>query len=92
MSKGVVKFFNATKGWGFVTDEESGRDIFVHVTGLVDRVSDGEAVTFDIEDGNRGVKAINVKRSSGQPTESAAEEQMEAPAEEDQPEDSGDQE
>ncbi len=66
MRKGVVKFFNTTKGWGFVTDDEGGKDIFVHVTGLIDRVSDGEAVTFDIEDGNRGVKAINVRRLSDQ--------------------------
>lgn len=61
MAKGTVKFFNESKGYGFITDEETKKEYFVHISGLVDEVRDGEAVTFDLQDGKKGVNAVNVK-------------------------------
>lgn len=63
MNKGTVKFFNETKGYGFIKDEESGKEYFVHVTGLVDKVKENEEVTFDLEEGRRGTNAVNVRRA-----------------------------
>lgn len=63
MNKGTVKFFNETKGYGFIKDENSGKEYFVHVTGLVDKVRENEEVTFDIEDGKKGPNAVNVRRA-----------------------------
>jgi CspA family cold shock protein len=62
MSKGTVKFFNETKGFGFVTDQDSGTDYFVHVTGCIDQITDGDDVSFDIEEGRKGENAVNVKK------------------------------
>ncbi len=63
MSTGIVKFFNERKGFGFVVDDESKQDIFVHATGLIDRIAQDDKVTFEITEDNRGKKAINVKRA-----------------------------
>lgn len=63
MSTGIVKFFNERKGFGFVVDDESKQDIFVHATGLIDRIAQDDKVTFDITEDNRGKKAINVKKA-----------------------------
>ncbi len=63
MNKGTVKFFNETKGYGFIKDEESGKEYFVHVTGLVDKVKENDEVSFDLEDGRRGTNAVNVRRA-----------------------------
>ena len=54
MNTGTVKFFNDTKGYGFIKEDESGKEYFVHVSGLVD-------VTFDLEEGRKGLNAVNVK-------------------------------
>jgi len=62
MSKGKVKFFNERKGFGFIVDDETQEDIFVHVSGLVDRVRENDQVSFDITEDKRGKKAINVKK------------------------------
>lgn len=62
MSNGVVKFFNESKGFGFIKDEESTKEYFVHSTGLIDRISENDKVTFDIEEGRKGLNAVNVKR------------------------------
>jgi CspA family cold shock protein len=62
MSKGKVKFFNERKGFGFILDDESQQDVFVHVSGLVDKIRENDQVTFDITEDNRGKKAINVRR------------------------------
>lgn len=61
---GTVKFFNAMKGFGFVAGED-GKEYFVHISAIADgsRLSEGDAVTFDIEQGNRGPKAGNVKKA-----------------------------
>jgi CspA family cold shock protein len=62
MSKGKVKFFNERKGFGFILDDESQQDVFVHVSGLVDKIREDDQVTFDLTEDNRGKKAINVRR------------------------------
>lgn len=60
MTKGTVKFFNDSKGFGFITEEGSNKEYFVHVTGLVDEIREGDAVEFDIEEGKKGLNAVNV--------------------------------
>lgn len=64
MNTGTVKFFNETKGYGFITEDESGKDHFVHVSGLVDEVRDGDQVEFELEEGRKGVNAVHVKKVS----------------------------
>ncbi|MBL4593844.1 MAG: cold shock domain-containing protein [Flavobacteriales bacterium] len=61
MNKGTVKFFNATKGFGFITEEGVDKDHFVHVTGLIDEINEGDEVEFELEEGKRGMNAVNVK-------------------------------
>lgn len=63
MNKGTVKFFNKAKGYGFITDETTQQEVFVHVTGLIDRIRDGDTVTFETKRGTKGTTAVNVKRS-----------------------------
>ena len=63
MSTGTVKFFNETKGFGFIKDDESGKEYFVHVTGLSDKIRENDTVTFDIQEGKKGLNAVNVKLS-----------------------------
>lgn len=63
MNKGTVKFFNETKGYGFIKDDESGKEYFVHVTGLVDKVRENDNVSFDLQDGKKGTNAVNVRRA-----------------------------
>jgi len=58
---GTVKFFNETKGFGFITEEGSDKEYFVHATGLVDQVDQGDNVEFDLTEGRKGMNAINVK-------------------------------
>lgn len=62
MKKGVVKFFNNDKGFGFIVDEESKEDVFVHKTGLVDNIQEDDTVEFEVEQGNRGLNAVNVTK------------------------------
>ena len=61
MNKGTVKFFNESKGYGFIKDENSGKDYFVHSTGLIDAIKENDEVTFDLEMGKKGMNAVNVK-------------------------------
>ena len=63
METGTVKFFNTAKGFGFIEpdDNPNGKDLFVHVTGLVDEINENDKVIFDIEDGKKGPMAVNVK-------------------------------
>ncbi len=61
MKKGKVKFFNTSKGFGFIQDIETGQDIFVHVTGLKQDINEGDSVEFDVTEGKKGLNAINVK-------------------------------
>jgi len=61
MTKGKVKFFNDSKGFGFIKDSESEKEYFVHATGLVDKVKDGDDVTFELQEGKKGLNAVNVR-------------------------------
>ena len=61
MNKGTVKFFNEEKGYGFIKDDETGKEYFVHVSGLADKVEQNDKVSFDLEQGKKGINAINVK-------------------------------
>lgn len=61
MSKGTVKFFNVSKGFGFIKEDNSTKEYFVHTSGLHDNISENDVVTFDIEQGKKGLNAVNVK-------------------------------
>ena len=63
MQEGTVKFFNESKGFGFISNANGGEDVFVHVSGLIDRVNENDQVTFDIEKGKKGLMAVNVTLS-----------------------------
>lgn len=61
MKQGTVKFFNQTKGFGFVREEESEQEYFVHVTGLIDEVRENDKITFELKEGKKGMNAVNVR-------------------------------
>lgn len=61
MKKGTVKFFNESKGFGFIIDDETQQDYFVHISGLVDEIREGDSVEFDLKEGKKGLNAIDVK-------------------------------
>ena len=61
MNNGTVKFFNDEKGFGFITPDEGGKDVFVHVNGCVDDITEGDKVSYDVEEGRKGPAAANVK-------------------------------
>ncbi len=63
MSIGTVKFFNEEKGFGFIIDEDTKQDFFVHVTGLSEKVTENDKVTFEITEGKKGLVAVNVKKA-----------------------------
>jgi CspA family cold shock protein len=60
MSTGTVKFFNDAKGFGFITPDDGGKDVFVHVNGLTVEIREGDKVSFDVEEGQKGLNAVNV--------------------------------
>jgi cold shock protein len=62
MNTGNVKFFNEEKGFGFIKDTNSSKEYFVHSTGLKDFVTEGDKVNFDLQEGQKGLNAVNVKR------------------------------
>lgn len=59
--EGIVKFFNATKGFGFIKQNDDQSEIFVHVSGLIDEVRENDTVSFNVEQGRKGLNAVNVK-------------------------------
>jgi cold shock protein len=61
MKEGTVKFFNATKGFGFIKDSDSDNEYFVHISGLIDKIKTDDKVTFDLKEGKKGMNAVNVK-------------------------------
>jgi len=63
MKKGTVKFFNELKGFGFIKDSESDKEYFVHASGLVDQIKEGDEVSFELQEGKKGLNAVNVKRA-----------------------------
>ena len=61
MQEGTVKFYNETKGFGFIKPANGGQDIFVHATGLKDQIRENDKVTFEVQNGKKGLNAVNVK-------------------------------
>jgi len=61
MNKGTVKFFNDTKGFGFIKEDDSNKEHFVHVSGLIDEIREGDEVEFELQEGKKGLNAVNVK-------------------------------
>jgi CspA family cold shock protein len=63
MKKGTVKFFNDAKGFGFIVVDGTNEEVFVHVSGLKEEIRENDVVTFDIEQGKKGLNAVNVKKA-----------------------------
>ncbi|MFM8432153.1 MAG: cold-shock protein [Bacteroidota bacterium] len=61
MEKGKVKFFNSGKGFGFICDEKTGQDVFVHFTGLKNDIREGDIVTYEVTQGKKGPNAVEVR-------------------------------
>ncbi len=60
MQEGTVKFFNETKGFGFITPINGGEDVFVHSTGLIDNIKEKDRVSYETERGKKGINAVQV--------------------------------
>ena len=63
MSKGTVKFYNEARGFGFIKEEDSPKEYFVHSTGVKGSIKENDVVTFDLEQGKKGLNAVNVKHA-----------------------------
>ena len=61
MNKGTVKFFNDAKGFGCITEEGNNKEHFVHISGLIDEIREGDEVEFELTEGKKGLNAVNVK-------------------------------
>ena len=61
MSNGTVKFFNNVRGFGFIAPDDGGKDVFVHKSDLVDEITEGDKVSYDVEESEKGLNAVNVK-------------------------------
>jgi|TARA_R110001592_G_scaffold237306_9_gene496329 CspA family cold shock protein len=61
MKEGKVKFFNEAKGFGFIIENGSNEEFFVHISGLVDQIREGDSVEFEVSEGRKGLNAVNVK-------------------------------
>lgn len=61
MSNGTVKFFNNSKGFGFITPDDGSKDVFVHVNGVNGEITEGDKVSYDTEEGKKGLNAVNVQ-------------------------------
>ena len=61
MNEGTVKFFNESKGYGFITPDDGSKDVFVHANGLVDEINEGDKVSYEVEEGRKGPSAVDVK-------------------------------
>lgn len=61
MNEGIVKFFNQTKGFGFIKPNDSSEDIFVHESGLIDEIRENDKVKYETERGRKGMNAVNVE-------------------------------
>jgi len=63
MPTGTVKFFNNAKGFGFIVQDDTQQEVFVHVSVLTDQVRENDKVSFDLERGKKGMNAVNVKKT-----------------------------
>ena len=61
MSNGTVKFFNNSKGFGFINPDDGSKDVFVHQSALTEDIAEGDKVSYDVEEGQKGPNAVNVK-------------------------------
>ena len=61
MKKGTVKFFNETKGFGFIIEQDTEESHFVHISGLIHKISEGDIVEYELVEGKKGMNAINVR-------------------------------
>ncbi|MBN2481928.1 MAG: cold shock domain-containing protein [Bacteroidales bacterium] len=61
MKTGKVKFFNEAKGFGFIKDNQSNEEYFVHSSGLIDKIYEDDEVSFELQEGKKGLNAMNVK-------------------------------
>jgi len=61
MQQGKVKFFNETKGFGFITPDDGSQDVFVHATGLIDKIRENDRVSYEVQDGKKGLNAVDVR-------------------------------
>ena len=61
MQNGIVKFFNSNKGFGFIVENGTQKEYFVHVSGLVDQITENDNVEFELVDGKKGQNAVNVR-------------------------------
>ena len=61
MKNGTVKFFNESKGFGFIVEDDSKEEHFVHVSGLIDEIREGDAVEFELKEGRKGLNAVDVR-------------------------------
>jgi CspA family cold shock protein len=61
MQEGTVKFFNNSKGFGFISPSNGGQDIFVHVSGLRDEIRENDKVSYEVQNGQKGLNAVNVR-------------------------------
>jgi CspA family cold shock protein len=61
MNKGTVKFFNDSKGFGFICEDGTNKEYFVHISGLIDDIHEGDSVEFELQQGKKGLNAVNVK-------------------------------
>jgi len=61
MSNGTVKWFNNSKGFGFITPDDGGKDVFVHQSALTVEIAEGDIVSYDVEESEKGPNAVNVK-------------------------------
>jgi CspA family cold shock protein len=62
MNKGTVKFFNETKGFGFIIEEGTNKEYFVHVSGIINEIRENDEVEFELEEGRKGLNAVRVKK------------------------------
>ena len=60
MQEGTVKFFNDTKGFGFITPNDGGQDVFVHISDLNGEIRENDKVSYDVQNGKKGLNAVNV--------------------------------
>ena len=63
MSRGTVKFFNESKGFGFIIEDDTNKEYFVHVTGLIDKVKENDEVEYDLQEGRKCLNAIKLKKA-----------------------------